>query len=89
MRFVDEHMLQNVSRSLVKIADRVRAQTCNVLTFTHSNYMRQEALNGVGGRGALTVDSSCQISIYYEHQKLFNIYFREVTAAINQPCSKG
>ena len=35
--------------------------------------------------------SSCQISIHYEHQKsfYFNIYFREFTAAINQPCSKA
>ena len=35
--------------------------------------------------------SSCQISIHYEHQKsfYFNIYFREFTAAINQPCSEA
>ena len=35
--------------------------------------------------------SSCQISIHYEHRKsfYFNIYFREFTAAINQPCSKA
>ena len=35
--------------------------------------------------------SSCQISIHYEHQKsfYFNIYFREFTAALNQPCSKA
>ena len=35
--------------------------------------------------------SSCQISTHYESQKsfYFNIYFREFTAAINQPCSKA
>ncbi len=33
--------------------------------------------------------SPCQILIYYKHQKSFhyNIYSREFTAAINQPCS--
>ena len=35
--------------------------------------------------------SSCQISIHCKHQKsfYFNIYFREFTSAINQPCSKA